>query len=297
VLDNNDAALVARVCHQLDGVPFAIELAAARLRHMSLADIEARLDERSQSPSDQVPTGPGILEALVDPSSVLLSTSEPITLDPRELQEVMRAERTHEPFLVVRDRREQLRVFVLGSDVRTVTVGRRAEMDLSIGWDSEVSGLHAELQGFSGEWTIVDDGLSTNGTFVNGSRVRRRQRLRDCDRVRVGKTVFVYRYIEPVPIPRTAPAGEQGSFAELTDTERRVLVAFCRPYRHGDQMVAPAGNAQIAAELSLTAEEVEAQLRILFTKFELGGLPQKEKRTRLAECVMEYRLISPHEFD
>ncbi|MGZ4182186.1 MAG: FHA domain-containing protein [Solirubrobacteraceae bacterium] len=43
-------------------------------------------------------------------------------------------------------------------------------MDVSIGWDAEVSGLHAELQAFSGEWTIVDDGLSTNGTYVNGSR-------------------------------------------------------------------------------------------------------------------------------
>jgi hypothetical protein len=296
-LDRNDAALAARVCRQLDGIPLAIELAAACLRHMSLAEIESRLDERLRSPTDEVRTVPSLLEALIDPSSVLLTPSGPITLDPRDLQAVMAAERAHEPFLVVRGTGEQLRVLVLGSDVRTLTVGRRAEMDVSIGWDNEVSGLHAELQGFSGEWTIVDDGLSTNGTFVNGNRVRRRQRLRDGDRVRVGQTMLVYRYIEPVPIPRTAPAGDQGTLAELTDTERRLLAALCRPYRHANPAATPAANPQIAAEVSLTVEEVESQLRVLFTKFELDSLPQDEQRIRLAECVMQYGLISPQAID
>jgi predicted ATPase len=37
---------VAAVCRRLDGIPLAIELAAARLRSMSVADIEAHLDER-----------------------------------------------------------------------------------------------------------------------------------------------------------------------------------------------------------------------------------------------------------
>lgn len=201
------------------------------------------------------------------------------------------------PFFVVRGTGGQLRVIVLGSEMRTLTVGRRAEMDISIDWDGEVSGLHAELQGFSGEWTIVDDGLSTNGTFVNGYRVRRRQRLRDGDHVRVGKTLLLYRHVEPVPIPSTAPAGDQPSLATLTNRERRVLVALCRPYRHGDRLATPAANTQIAAELYLTVEEVESQLGVLFTKFELDGLPENEKRIRLAECVMQYGLLSPHEID
>ena len=118
------------------------------------------------------------------------------SLSPRELQAVLAAERAHEPFVVVRGGDGELRVIALAGDVRTLTIGRRAEMDIPIGWDAEVSGLHAELQAFSGEWTIVDDGLSTNGTYVNGSRVRGRQRLRDGDRVRVGKTLLVYRSVE-----------------------------------------------------------------------------------------------------
>ncbi len=42
----DNAATVARICRQLDGLPFAIELAAARMRVLTPWDIEARLDER-----------------------------------------------------------------------------------------------------------------------------------------------------------------------------------------------------------------------------------------------------------
>ncbi|MEL7207785.1 MAG: hypothetical protein AAGK32_06065, partial [Actinomycetota bacterium] len=40
------ADVVARICEQLDGVPLAIELAAARTRSMTPEDLAARLDER-----------------------------------------------------------------------------------------------------------------------------------------------------------------------------------------------------------------------------------------------------------
>ena len=219
------------------------------------------------------------------------------SLSPRELQAVLAAERAHRPFLVLRAGDGQLRVIGLEGDAQTLTIGRRDEMDISIAWDAEVSGLHAELQAFSGEWTIVDDGLSTNGTYVNGNRVRGRQRLRDGDRVRVGKTLLVYRSVEQVPVPRTVPTGEQPSAAQLTDTQRRLLIALCRPYRDGDRFARPASNTQIARELFVSVDAVKAHLRVLFTNFELGDLPQNEKRVRLAECVMHYSLISPHELD
>jgi predicted ATPase/class 3 adenylate cyclase len=45
-VDEDTASLVVSVCQRLDGMPLAIELAAARLRSMSLAELHDRLDQR-----------------------------------------------------------------------------------------------------------------------------------------------------------------------------------------------------------------------------------------------------------
>jgi len=45
-VDQSDASLVARVCRSLDGLPLAIELAAAQLRQMDITELAERLDRR-----------------------------------------------------------------------------------------------------------------------------------------------------------------------------------------------------------------------------------------------------------
>ena len=78
-LDDETTPEVARICHQLDGIPLAIELAAARLRMMPVAGIDERLvgrfdllgDGRRRSLPRQ-----RTLEATLDWSHELLTPGE-----------------------------------------------------------------------------------------------------------------------------------------------------------------------------------------------------------------------------
>jgi len=45
-VSNNNAPAVASLCYHLDGIPLAIELAAARMRSLSVEEIDAKLDQR-----------------------------------------------------------------------------------------------------------------------------------------------------------------------------------------------------------------------------------------------------------
>jgi hypothetical protein len=222
-----------------------------------------------------------------------LEPSDPLaphSLSGMELKRLLAAERAGEPFLAFRDEQGCLCVFATDGARQTSTLGRRTEMDLSIPWDSEVSGLHAELQCLGGEWAIVDDGLSTNGTYVNGQRIRGRQRLRDGDRLRVGRTILVYR--ATTCSQETVVAGDTPIPQQLTEAQRRVLIALCRPYLGDERFATPATNQQVATELFLSVDAVKTHLRALFGKFELSELPQNQKRARLVECALQLGVIS-----
>ena len=75
----DNAATVGRLCRRLDGIPLAIELAAARLRTLPLAEIDKRLDERFRlltGGSRVTPPRQQTLEALIDWSYDLLDSGE-----------------------------------------------------------------------------------------------------------------------------------------------------------------------------------------------------------------------------
>jgi pSer/pThr/pTyr-binding forkhead associated (FHA) protein len=219
------------------------------------------------------------------------------SLSATELKQLLSVEREGEAFIAFRDEQGRLSFFAVsardeGRDA-TSTVGRRAEAHLSLTWDTEVSGLHAELHHIGGEWAIVDDGLSTNGTYVNGQRIAGRQRLRDGDQIRVGRTILAYRAARATLVQETVAAGDLPTI-QLTDTQRRVLVALCRPYSAGNYAT-PATNQQIAEEIFLSVDAVKMHLRTLFGKFQLGELAQNQKRARLAEQALQFGVISPRD--
>jgi FHA domain len=221
----------------------------------------------------------------------------PHSLSATERQEVIMAERLREPFLALRDELGLLKLFKLRGDQGTVTLGRTPATDLAITWDGEVSSLHAEIEFIGGAFTIIDDGLSTNGTFVNERRISGRHRLRDGDRVRVGKTVLVFRSGETAAVFETIRSTADVGTIEITPLQRQVLISLCRPMRDGATFATPATNQQIASELFLSVSAVKMHLRSLFAKFALGDMPQNQKRARLAEGALQLGVITHHELN
>jgi predicted ATPase/class 3 adenylate cyclase len=79
VLTTENAAAVRQICRQLDGIPLAIELAAARVRVLSVQEIAERLDDRFRLLTGGSRTAlrrQQTLRALVDWSHDLLSPEE-----------------------------------------------------------------------------------------------------------------------------------------------------------------------------------------------------------------------------
>jgi pSer/pThr/pTyr-binding forkhead associated (FHA) protein len=186
-------------------------------------------------------------------------------------------------FLLFRDDTGHAGVCELPDGRDRLTLGRRASCDLALPWDDEVSRLHAELVRMGADWVVCDDGLSHNGTFVNGERLNGRRRLRDGDVLVVGMTRMTF----SAPPASSATAGStrvaQASAPEirLTATQRRLLAALCRPLRDAGY-AAPASNRQIADELVISLDTVKGTLSVLFERFGLAELPQNQKRAALA---------------
>lgn len=209
---------------------------------------------------------------------------------PAELRERIAAERAGEPFLLLRDGDGRQRIVPLAGE--RLSVGRGDANDLALSWDGEVSRLHAELERIAGQWTVSDDGLSRNGTFLAGSRIGGRARLRDGDLVRFGQTVVAF--CDPAA-EATADRTRIGEPApELTAAQRRLLIALARPFKHGG-IATPASNRQIGEELHLSVDAVKAQLRALYAQLGIGELPQQQKRQRLVAVALERGLVTARE--
>ena len=212
-----------------------------------------------------------------------------------ELKAQIEAEREGLPFLVYRDGEGTQQIFSLHEELDRVTLGRGASADICIEWDTEVSRLHAELARIGGDWTVADDGLSRNGTHVNGERVMSRRRLQDGDTVRFGRTLATFRQPDSTDATETVVAQEVLDRASLSEAQRRVLIALCRPFKESTGYVTPATNQQIAGELFLSVDAVKTHLRALFSKFGIEDLPQNQKRIRLVELAVKSGVVTPRD--
>jgi pSer/pThr/pTyr-binding forkhead associated (FHA) protein len=219
------------------------------------------------------------------------SPLEPHGATPRELQERILAERNRDPFLLYRDADGGQVIHVLEGD-GPVTIGRRPGNDVCLDWNSEVSRAHAQLERAGAEWTVIDDGLSHNGTYVGGSRITGRHRLRDGDVIEIGGTQIAF-CSPPGDSPSTPTVTSVGPHVAelLTPAQRRVLIALCRPFKDSSYST-PATNQQIADELVVSVDAVKSNLRALFAAFGVDDLPQNQKRASLALQAMRSGVIT-----
>ena len=219
----------------------------------------------------------------------------PHSSSPVELKERVEAERRGRPFLLYRDGGGHQHVVVLDDEGDELTVGRRPSNRIGLGWDVNVSRVHAVIERVGDAWTVADDGLSRNGSFVNGERLVGRRRLHDGDVMRFGDTLIAY--VEPKRgESRVTDSQDESPLAtSVSDAQRRVLIALCRPYKDSGGFAAPASNKQIADELFIGVDAVKTHMRALFYAFGVGHLPQNQKRARLVERAFRTGFVTERE--
>ena len=202
-----------------------------------------------------------------------------------EVKARLEAERRGTAFVLYRDAEARQRIADLGPAARTVTIGRAPASDIALTWDAEVSRTHAVLERLGETWTLVDDGLSRNGTYVGGERLRGRRRLQDGDVLAVGNTLLAY--ADPagrVALPTLTTSA--GAAPVLSPAQQRVLDALCRPCL-ARPVAAPASNREIAEELTIGMETVKTHLHALYDLFGIGDVPQYRKRAELVRRALE----------
>jgi len=208
---------------------------------------------------------------------------------PAELAERLAAERRGLPFLVLRDGDGHQRIVALDAGRPALTVGRQAASDVALSWDEEVSRAHADIECIGDVWTLVDDGRSRNGSFVNGERVIGRRALRHGDVLAIGRTRITF--VAPLTAgEHSTAAGQRGAPPALSPAQRRVLVALCRPFG-ATRFATPPSNRELAEELCVSVETVKFHLHALFEVFGVAELPQRRKRAALAQRALEEGVV------
>jgi hypothetical protein len=116
------------------------------------------------------------------------SPVDPEPTSPEELERQRVAQAHGDPYLLYRDAGGALQVLSLPGSWEQVHIGRSMAAEISLQWDLAVSTVHAQLERLGDDWVLVDDGLSRNGSYINGERMSGRRRLYDGDLLRFGQT-------------------------------------------------------------------------------------------------------------
>lgn len=134
-----------------------------------------------------------------------------------------------------------------------LTIGRKSGNDLVIE-DQAVSGRHARIVKIHAVY-FIEDLKSTNGTYVNGKRIDRKQ-LKDTDVITVGIHRLVFR-----DDARTAPAAASSFVA---DSDQTMIVTAAVP-------PGPAGSGQRTPVIQVVAGRTDQKVYALTKQLSLIG--------------------------
>jgi FHA domain len=217
---------------------------------------------------------------------------------PAELVRMNAAKRRGVPLLSWRDDKRELRVFALNSG--EYSIGRRPTMSVVIGWDAKVSALHAKVECTGGEWVISDDGLSTNGTWVNGELISENTRLRDMDVIRIGTCLLAFHgAVSGRDFATTVLEEADELMPEFDDTDREVLIELCRDYLEKGLPRAVETNV-IARTLYLSENTIKKRLGKMYERCGIDPddeLPRGQKRAELMKLVVGHGIVSSRDCD
>jgi hypothetical protein len=217
---------------------------------------------------------------------------------PAELVRMNAAKRCGVPLLCWRDDERELQIFALHPG--EYSIGRRPTMSVVIGWDAKVSALHAKLQSTGGEWVISDDGLSTNGTWVNGELICENTRLRDMDVIRIGTCLLAFHAaVAGVDVATTVLEEADELLPEFDDTDRAVLIELCRDYLESG-LPQPVETNVIARTLYLSENTIKKRLGKMYERCGIDPadeLPRGRKRAELMKLVVRHGIVSPRDYE
>lgn len=175
---------------------------------------------------------------------------------------------------------------IVALDGDEITVGRLGANAVVLAGDDAVSRFHAAIRSVGPSWCIRDLG-SSNGTYVNGNRLNSEIVLNSQDEIRVGQTVI--RFVAASSVSGTVTT-QVGKIPRLTDREKDVLRALCRPVLSASAFTEPASVRDMARELFITDNAVKQHLLHLYDKF--GIVDPTRRRTRLANEVVRLGIVT-----
>ncbi len=141
-------------------------------------------------------------------------------------------------------------------------IGRHTDGAGRLAEDEEISRSHARLSLDGSGFCAIEDLGSTNGTYVNGLRIKGPQTLSEGDTVEVGATTLVVR---DLPTPRTAssitprPGTRPGPRMPTTDSQLTPTTVGPRPASGA----AEESPGKLALQLEVDFDAREARITFL----------------------------------